>query len=214
MTQKTQSLVDRFIINADQGIRTLTQGVTRANRPSPAQDQADCALDNERRKHIAGLMRVNHTGEVCAQALYQGQAITAKESQVRESMTESADEEQDHLVWCEERLRELDSQTSKLNPLFYGMSFSLGALAGLIGDKVSLGFVAETEHQVCKHLSSHLEQLPEKDRKTRLILEQMLVDEEQHGAKAKDAGAADFPQAVRAAMTLMSKVMTKTTYRF
>ena len=212
MARPKASFIDQLIINADQGIRTLVEGLNTADRESPGKDLPDCALDNAQRTHIAGLMRVNHTGEVRAQALYQGQALTAKENHVQDAMNKAAEEELDHLVWCEERLKQLDSHVSLLNPLFYGLSFSLGAVAGLISDEVSLGFVAETEKQVCKHLSDHLEQLPEKDTKTRLILEQMLMDEEKHGHQAQDAGGKALPAPIQDMMTLMSKVMTNTTY--
>jgi ubiquinone biosynthesis monooxygenase Coq7 len=158
-------------------------------------------------------MRVNHTGEVCAQALYQGQALTARLPTVREEMQQAAEEEIDHLVWCEERLRELGSHTSYLNPAWYGMSFALGAIAGAIGDEVSLGFVAATEERVCNHLKDHLKQLPGEDRKSQLILQQMLEDEQRHGENALAAGGTDFPKPVKDAMTTVSQVMTRTSYR-
>jgi len=158
-------------------------------------------------------MRINHTGEVCAQALYQGQALTAKLAHVREAMEHAAEEEIDHLAWCEQRIRQLGSHPSVLNPLFYGMSFGIGAVAGLISDKVSLGFVAATEDQVCKHLNEHLEQLPAEDEKSRAILEQMRIDEERHAESALDAGGYRFPAPIKFGMSLMAKVMTKSTYR-
>ncbi|HSC82173.1 MAG TPA: 2-polyprenyl-3-methyl-6-methoxy-1,4-benzoquinone monooxygenase, partial [Pseudomonas sp.] len=157
--------------------------------------------------------RINHTGEVCAQALYQGQALTAKLPQVRKAMEHAADEEIDHLAWCEQRIRELGSHPSLLNPLFYGLSFGVGAVAGLISDKVSLGFVAATEDQVVKHLDEHLEQIPLDDAKTRAILEQMREDEEHHATSAIEAGGLRFPAPVKFGMSLLSKVMTKSTYR-
>ena len=150
-------------------------------------------------------MRINHTGEVCAQALYQGQALTAKLPQVRIAMEHAAEEEVDHLAWCEQRIHQLGSHTSILNPLFYGMSFGIGAVAGLISDKVSLGFVAATEDQVCKHLNEHLEQLPAEDEKSRAILEQMRIDEEQHAESALEAGGFRFPAPVKFGMSLMAK---------
>ena len=159
-------------------------------------------------------MRINHTGEVCAQALYQGQALTAKTEIIRNAMNESAKEEEDHLAWCEERLDQLQSKPSYLNPLFYGLSFGIGALAGVAGDKWSLGFVAATEDQVCQHLRSHLEQLPEKDEKTRAILTQMLSDEEHHGEKAMKHGGVAFNPPAKKLMTVISKLMTATSYRF
>ncbi len=158
-------------------------------------------------------MRINHTGEVCAQALYQGQALTAKLPKVRKAMEEAADEEVDHLAWCEQRIRELGSRPSVLNPLFYGLSFGVGAAAGLISDRVSLGFVAATEDQVCKHLDEHLAEIPAEDQKSRAILKQMREDEEHHATSAIEAGGLRFPAPVKFGMTLLSKVMTKSTYR-
>lgn len=158
-------------------------------------------------------MRINHTGEVCAQALYQGQALTARLPEVRQAMEHAAEEEIDHLAWCEQRIRELGGRPSLLNPLFYGLSFGVGAVAGLISDKVSLGFVAATEDQVVKHLDEHLAQLPEQDHKSRAILEQMREDELQHATTALEAGGLRFPAPVKFGMTLLSKVMTKSTYR-
>lgn len=206
------TLLDRLICEADTVMRTLTSRGNTAARPSPAQGHSEGQLDERGRRHVAGLMRVNHTGEVCAQALYQGQAMTAKLPTVREEMQQAAAEEVDHLVWCEERLRELDSRPSVLNPIWYGLSFSLGALAGAIGDTVSLGFVAATEERVCTHLREHLRQLPEDDRRSRLILQQMLEDEERHGENALAAGGTDFPPPVKNAMTALSRVMTQSTY--
>ena len=158
-------------------------------------------------------MRINHTGEVCAQALYQGQALTARLADVRESMEHAASEEVDHLAWCEQRLTELNSRPSLLNPLWYSMSFGLGAVAGMAGDKWSLGFVAETENQVCEHLEEHLEKLPENDQRSKAILEQMIVDERKHGETAKAAGGADLPLPIRHIMAGLSQVMKKTVYR-
>ena len=213
MRKRRLSLVDRFISEADSVMRTITNRGHSAGRPSPAEGHSESELSEQERKHVAGLMRVNHTGEVCAQALYQGQALTARLPKVREEMQQAADEEIDHLVWCEERLRELDSNTSVLNPLWYGTSFALGAIAGAIGDDVSLGFVAATEERVCNHLRDHLKQLPEDDRKSQLILQQMLEDEQRHGENALEAGGQDFPRPVKNAMTQVSKVMTRTSYR-
>ncbi|RLQ21156.1 2-polyprenyl-3-methyl-6-methoxy-1,4-benzoquinone monooxygenase [Seongchinamella sediminis] len=213
MRQRRLSLLDRFISEADSVMRTITNRGHSAGRPSPAQGHSESELSEPERKHVAGLMRVNHTGEVCAQALYQGQALTARLPRVREEMRQAADEEIDHLVWCEQRLRELDSTASVLNPLWYGTSFALGAIAGAIGDDISLGFVAATEERVCNHLKDHLKQLPEDDRKSRLILQQMLEDEERHGSSALEAGGKDFPDPVKDAMTRVSRVMTGSSYR-
>jgi ubiquinone biosynthesis monooxygenase Coq7 len=211
--QRKLSLIDRLITEADSMMRTITNRGHAAGRPSPAEGHTDIDLADDERRHVAGLMRVNHTGEVCAQALYQGQALTARLPRVREEMQQAADEEIDHLVWCEERLRELGSQPSVLNPAWYGLSFALGAVAGAIGDDVSLGFVAATEERVCNHLRDHLKQLPDEDRRTRLILQQMLEDEERHGHKALEAGGKDFPGPVKDAMTTVSRVMTGSSYR-
>ena len=213
MRQRRLSLLDKLITEVDSVMRTVTNRGNSAGRPSPSEGHTDAELSEQERKHVAGLMRVNHTGEVCAQALYQGQALTAKLPTVREEMQQAATEEVDHLVWCEQRLRELGSHTSYLNPAWYGMSFAMGAIAGAIGDKVSLGFVAATEERVCNHLRDHLQQLPDEDRKSQLILQQMLEDEQRHGESALDAGGTEFPGPVKDAMTTVSQVMTRTSYR-
>ncbi|UCJ18302.1 2-polyprenyl-3-methyl-6-methoxy-1,4-benzoquinone monooxygenase [Pseudomonas sp. MM211] len=207
------SPVDRLLLQADMALRTLLPFSGQPSRPSPAIVEPEAQLDAKQTRHIAGLMRINHTGEVCAQALYQGQALTAKLPRVRAAMEHAADEEIDHLAWCEQRIRQLGSHPSVLNPLFYGLSFGVGAVAGLVSDRVSLGFVAATEDQVVKHLDEHLEQIPEEDGKSRAILEQMRRDEQEHANSALDAGGARFPAPVKLGMTLLSKVMTKTTYR-
>jgi ubiquinone biosynthesis monooxygenase Coq7 len=214
MRQRRLSLIDRLITETDSMMRTITNRGHAAGRPSPSEGHTDTRLTDDKRRHVAGLMRVNHTGEVCAQALYQGQALTARLPRVREEMQQAADEEVDHLVWCEERLRELGSQPSVLNPAWYGLSFALGAVAGAIGDDISLGFVAATEERVCNHLRDHLKQLPEEDRRSRLILQQMLEDEERHGHNALEAGGREFPGPVKDAMTTVSRVMTGSSYRF
>ena len=213
MSQRRLTFVDRLITEVDSAMRTVTNSGQTAHRPSPADGHMDAQLSDSERKHAAGLMRVNHTGEVCAQALYQGQALTAKLPTVREEMEQAAAEEVDHLVWCEQRLRELDSQPSVLNPAWYGLSFALGAVAGAISDKVSLGFVAATEERVCNHLNDHLKSLPEDDRKSRLIVQKMLEDEQRHGDKALAAGGSDFPREVKDAMSAVSRVMTGSSYR-
>jgi ubiquinone biosynthesis monooxygenase Coq7 len=212
MRERQLSLIDRLISEADSVLRTLSNRGHQTQRPSPAQGHSDSPLDPERRKHVAALMRVNHTGEVCAQALYQGQALTAKLPDVREEMQQAAQEEIDHLLWCEERLQQLDSHTSRLNPAWYGLSFALGAAAGALGDKWSLGFVAATEERVCGHLKDHLKELPEEDRKSQLILQQMLRDEQRHGENALEAGGTELPQPVKDAMTAVSHVMTRSSY--
>jgi ubiquinone biosynthesis monooxygenase Coq7 len=213
MTSSTTPLIDRLVLSLDRAVKTLSPGTARAQRANPAGNRDEAALDDNQRKHIAGLMRVNHTGEVCAQALYQGQALTARLPDIKDAMASAADEEIDHLAWCEDRLRELGSHTSVLNPAFYALSFGIGAAAGIAGDKWSLGFVAATEQQVCKHLESHLQQLPDNEHKSRQILQQMLQDEQHHATSAMDAGGVAFAGPVKRAMSLLSQVMTRTTYR-
>ena len=204
--------IDQLLIQFDQALRTCVPGTTEANRESPAVNADEMELNNLEKQHAAGLMRINHTGEVCAQALYQGQATTALLGEVRKSMEQAAEEEVDHLAWCEQRLTELDSRPSVLNFLWYTLSFGLGAAAGLAGDKWSLGFVAETEHQVCEHLEDHLSKLPKQDNKSRAILEQMIADEKHHEETARQAGGLEPPIAIRQAMNAMSQLMKKTTY--
>jgi len=202
--------IDHLLMNADRALRTLTSNTRPALRPSPALQEAECSLTTDERKLSCGLMRVNHTGEVCAQALYQGQALTAKLPAVRMDMERAADEEIDHLAWCEERVKQLGGHLSVLNPLWYGMSFGLGAAAGMISDKVSLGFVSAIEDQVCEHLEEHLQTLPPLDEKSRVIVEKMLEDEAHHSHAALAAGGLQFPHPVKKGMTLVSRVMTKT----
>ncbi|MCE9683810.1 2-polyprenyl-3-methyl-6-methoxy-1,4-benzoquinone monooxygenase [Halomonas alkalisoli] len=205
---------DTLIHQFDTVLRTLVPHAARSSRPSPVTaDIDDDPMTLDERRHAAGLMRVNHTGEVCAQALYQGQGCTAKLPEVREQMEHSAQEEIDHLAWCDERLQELGGRTSLLNPLFYAASFGLGAVAGAVGDRVSLGFVAATEEQVGKHLNEHLETLPPGDHRSRAVLRQMAIDEAHHAQLALEAGGARFPAPVKFGMSLMSKVMTKSVYR-
>ena len=213
VSERHYSAVDRLLLQTDAALRTLLPFSGQPYRPSPANLQEECSLPAESARHVSGLMRINHTGEVCAQALYQGQALTARLPEVRQAMEHAAEEEIDHLAWCEQRIRELGGRPSLLNPLFYGLSFGVGAVAGLISHKVSLGFVAATEDQVVKHLDEHLAQLPEQDHKSRAILEQMREDELQHATTALEAGGLRFPAPVKFGMTLLSKVMTKSTYR-
>lgn len=203
--------LDRMIHSFDQALRSLVPGVTEAQRANPAED-AQAALSVSDARHVAGLMRVNHSGEVCAQALYHGQALTAKLPHVKQEMQQAALEEQDHLAWCEDRLQELDSLPSLFNPVWYGLSFGMGALAGIAGDKYSLGFVAETERQVSLHLQQHLTALPEHDERSRKILQQMNSDELQHRETALAAGGVELPMPVKLTMTAISKLMTKTSY--
>lgn len=203
--------LDRMINSFDQALRSLVPGATSAQRANPAQIQ-EATLSITESRHVAGLMRVNHSGEVCAQALYHGQAMTAKLPSVRLEMQHAAQEEQDHLAWCEDRLKELNSYPSLLNPVWYSLSFVMGAAAGIAGDKYSLGFVAETEKQVSQHLVSHLSQLPAQDEKSKAILEQMNIDELHHRDTALNAGGVELPAPVKIMMTLISKTMTKTSY--
>jgi 3-demethoxyubiquinol 3-hydroxylase len=211
MARKSLTGLDLLLSEADRALRTLAATATAA-RPYPAAEATDAPLHEQARKHAAGLMRVNHSGEVAAQALYQGQAFTARDPSVQAAMRHASDEEGDHLAWCEERLRELDARPSVLNPLWYAGSFAIGALAGALGDRISLGFVAETERQVEGHLHEHLERLPQEDERSRRILEQMKKDESQHGERARDAGGVPLPAPIQRLMWLTSQVMTRTAY--
>ena len=212
MTAHYYTPVDVLLINLDQAIRTLFGQPVTAGRSHPAAHAPPAELPPAEQTLAARLMRVNHTGEVCAQALYQGQALTARLATVREGMEQAASEENDHLIWCETRLKELGSHTSRLNPLFYAGAFTIGALAGKAGDRWSLGFVAETEHQVVDHLDSHLRRLPVDDQHTRAILEQMKDDEARHATQALAAGGRRLPAPIRWLMKGASKVMTRTAY--
>lgn len=209
------SLIDHVLATADNALRTLSsQQQGASNYPFTETMSASRApLSDDEKRHAAGLMRVNHSGEVCAQALYQGQALTAKLPRVRQEMEEAANEEVDHLAWCEDRLKALDSNPSLLNPIWYLMSFGIGASAGLISDRLSLGFVAATEELVCEHLSHHLESLPEEDQASRSVVSQMLIDEGKHARTALAAGGLPFPKPAKKLMSLVSKVMTQASYR-
>ncbi len=212
MPARTYTLADRLVMNLDQGLRTVFGRPVTTERPDPARGVAEGGLTEPERKLAGRLMRVNHSGEVAAQALYQGQALTAELPRVRATMERAAQEENDHLAWCETRIRQLGTHKSLLNPLWYTGSFAIGALAGAIGDKWSLGFVAETEHQVVKHLSDHLERLPSPDAKSRAVLEQMREDEAHHATVAIESGAARLPEPVQRLMTVTAKVMTRTAF--
>jgi ubiquinone biosynthesis monooxygenase Coq7 len=205
-------MLDEFLLQIDRGVRTVGAKPTPAQRPRPDRDLAMPELSARERSQSAGLMRVNHAGETSAQALYYGQAVLAREPGLKDTLHQAAQEENDHLDWCAERLKELDSHTSYLGALWYAGSFGFGLLAGLAGDRWSLGFVAETERQVGKHLAKHLERLPADDAKSRAILEQMQRDEAHHATMAMHAGAAELPQAVRQLMSVVSKLMTTTAY--
>ncbi len=207
------SAIDRAINIMDQALRLSTGLTPDSARPNPAGATADTELDEDTRRHVAGLMRVNHSGEICAQALYAGQAATTRSEEVKEEMNTAALDEIDHLAWCEQRLRELDSNTSVFNPLWYAGSFAIGAVAGIAGDGWSLGFLKETEIQVEAHLEDHLERLPEDDKRSQAILDQMKTDEAKHAQMSSDAGAYDLPQPVKDAMSLTSKIMKAVAYR-
>jgi ubiquinone biosynthesis monooxygenase Coq7 len=206
------SPTDRLLIGFDQALRTLFGRPQVTERNDPADAFAEAELSDRERDVTGRLMRINHTGEVCAQALYQGQALTAKLPEVRQSMERAAQEENDHLAWCDSRLKALDNRKSLLNPFWYAGSFMIGAAAGLAGDKWSLGFVAETEHQVEDHLENHLKRLPPQDQKSRAVLEQMKEDEIHHATVALEAGGTELPGPIKLAMKLTSKLMTKSVY--
>ena len=212
MTQRRLSPIDRIFDQLDQAVRTVLAPPPGASRPNPADTAPEASLSDRERRHVAGLMRVNHAGEIMAQGLYQGQALTARLGEVREAMEQAAQEEFDHLAWCEDRLTELGSRPSLLNPLWYAGAFALGAGAGLAGDRWSLGFVSETEAQVVEHLDNHLGRLPQADRKSRAIIEQMKQDEARHGTEAREAGGAPLPPPAKGLMQLMSRVMTRAAY--
>jgi ubiquinone biosynthesis monooxygenase Coq7 len=204
--------LDRLLASANNALRTVATPAGRSARPNPAEHIVDAELDARQKAHAAGLMRVNHAGEVCAQALYQGHAAVARDKTIEAQIQHAADEEFDHLAWCEQRIHELGEDVSKLSPFWYAGAFAIGAASGLLGDKWSLGFIAETEKQVCAHLDSHLEALPAEDVKSRAIVEQMRDEEEEHGDNAIVAGAADLPPPVKRLMQMTAKVMTKTAY--
>lgn len=204
--------IDALIIEADKVLRTLFASQTSI-RPHPDQGLPEANLSEAERRHVAGLMRVNHSGEVCAQALYQGQALTSRDPAVRDALREAAHEEIEHLAWTEQRLRELGSHTSWLNPLWYAGSLTMGVLAGKLGDRWNLGFLAETEKQVTAHLESHLARLPESDIKSAAIIGQMAIDETSHAHTAEALGAAQLPPVAKQLMQQTAKVMTALSYR-
>ena len=204
--------IDRLITGFDKGLRTLFATAQTA-RAVPGEAIPETPLDEKQRHMAAALMRVNHSGEVCAQALYQGQALTARDASARQALEQAAQEETEHLAWTERRIAELGGAKSVLNPLFYAGSFAIGAVSGLLGDKWNLGFLAETERQVVRHLEGHLERLPLEDQKSRAIIEQMREDEARHATSAINHGGAELPAPVKAAMKATSKVMTEAAYR-
>jgi ubiquinone biosynthesis monooxygenase Coq7 len=203
--------MDAWISTLDQSLKTLA-GVAPMSRPAPQATAPDETLDEGQRRLSASLMRVNHVGEVCAQALYRAQALSTRDEQLREHLQHAAQEEIDHLAWCADRLRALNDRPSLLNPLWYGGAFAIGTVAGLVGDKVSLGFVIETERQVEAHLASHLERLPDGDRSSRAIVARMKEEEARHAEEARDRGGIDLPRPVRGLMRMAAKVMTRTAH--
>lgn len=203
--------LDKAIAVIDMGLRTIFS-TSVPSRPSPQATETPAELSEAERKHAAALMRINHVGEVCAQALYSGQALVSRDPANIEALKQASQEEVDHLAWCEQRIQALGGRKSLLNPLWYGASFGLGVTAGLLGDKWNLGFLAETEHQVAAHLNSHLQQLPAQDHVSRAIVAQMKADEEQHAHTAEQLGGTVLPSPVKRMMRLASNVMTRTAY--
>lgn len=212
MTNREMTPIDRLLSDAQRALETVL-GTPSAMRANPAADEAEIVLDDDERRHAAGLMRINHVGEVCAQALYCGQAAVARDATTRTHLLAAAQEETDHLAWCADRLRELDSRPSLLNPLWYAGSYAIGALAGLRGDGWNLGFVVETEHQVEAHIDEHLDSLPAADARSRAILRTMKADEARHAASAEQAGARMLPPPVPTLMAAASKLMKVVAYR-
>ncbi len=213
MQNRTLTPLDRLLAGANNALRTIAAPAGAPARANPAADVAEGDLDDAQKSHAAGLMRVNHAGEVAAQGLYQGHAAVARDPSLEAEMQRAADEEFDHLAWCEQRLAELGSEPSRLSPLWYAGAFAIGAASGVLGDRWSLGFIAETEKQVCAHLDSHLEHLPEDDSRSRAIVAQMREEEQEHGENAIEAGAAPLPEPIQRLRQLTAKVMTKTAYR-
>ena len=203
--------LERLIAEFDRALRTVS-GVAQASRPSPGDAAPEAQLTAHDRSHAAALMRVNHVGEVCAQALYQGQALTARDPHARQALERAAGEEEDHLAWSAQRIAELGGRTSLLNPLWYAGAFTIGTIAGALGDRWNLGFLAETERQVEEHLSGHLQRLPQADSRTRVVVEAMRADEAQHRDTALEMGAAELPRPVKRAMRLASGFMTRIAY--
>lgn len=212
MTNRELSPLDRVLAGANNALRTIAAPAGRAARDNPAASIRESDLNPSQKSHAAGLMRVNHAGEVAAQALYQGHATVARDKNVEQQMQHAAAEEFDHLAWCEQRIHELGEQPSRLSPVWYAGAYAIGAASGILGDKWSLGFIAETERQVCAHLDSHLGELPAADARSRAIIETMRDEEAQHGENAILAGAAELPGPVKMLMRLTARIMTKTAY--
>lgn len=206
------TFLDRLCLGVDQAVRALTSTVKTTGADYPGKDIAESDLSDEQRKHSAALMRINHAGEICAQALYHGQGVVSRSIAVQEKMHLAAIEEGDHLAWCNQRLNELNSHSSYLNPIWYAGSFCIGMVAGMIGDQWSLGFVAETERQVIAHLQSHLQKLPTQDQRSYTILQKMEADEAKHRDEAVALGAKDLPEMIKKSMAVTSKIMVKTSY--
>ncbi len=212
MRQRSLTPVDRLLASANNALRTVSAPAGRPARENPAADVDEGGLDDRQRAHAAGLMRINHAGEIAAQGLYQGHAAVARDKAIEQQMQRAANEEFDHLAWCEQRLTELGAAPSRLSPFWYAGAFTIGAASGALGDRWSLGFIAETERQVCEHLESHFERLPREDARSRAILERMHEEEAEHGENAVEAGAAELPPAIKRLMKLTAKVMTRTAY--
>ncbi|MGH8222311.1 MAG: 2-polyprenyl-3-methyl-6-methoxy-1,4-benzoquinone monooxygenase [Woeseiaceae bacterium] len=213
MQERQLTALDRLLAGIDGALKSFTAGQPRPARSSPARDVPENYLSRSEVSLSAALMRVNHSGEIAAQGLYQGHALFARDLQIRRRLREAAQEERDHLGWCEERLTQLDAGPSRLSPLWYAGAFAIGAASGVLGDKWSLGFIEETERQVAEHLSGHLERLPPNDARSRAIVERMRSEEERHGADARQAGAAALPEAIRELMRVTARVMTRTAFR-
>lgn len=212
MSERHYTFFDRLCLGVDQAVRALTDNAKTSGAQNPAKGIAETTLSNEQRKQSSALMRINHAGEICAQALYHGQGVVSRSQETQAKMQQAVIEEGDHLAWCKKRLDELGSHTSYLNPLWYAGSFCIGMLAGMIGDKWSLGFVVETERQVIKHLEGHLQVLPQQDQRSYKILERMERDEAKHRDEAMAAGAEELPHIIKKTMAITSKIMVKTTY--
>jgi ubiquinone biosynthesis monooxygenase Coq7 len=212
MEERQLTPVDRLLAGVDSFLKTVTATPTHGARENPAKDIDDPPLSTSEKTHAASLMRVNHAGEIAAQGLYQGHAAVARDPTIEDQMQRAAAEELDHLAWCEQRLKELGSGPSRLNPVWYGGAFLMGAASGVLGDRWSLGFIEETERQVVQHLTGHLDRLPANDARSRAIVQQMRDEEALHGANARDAGAAELPERIRRLMRLTAKIMTETAY--
>ncbi|MDH5736884.1 MAG: 2-polyprenyl-3-methyl-6-methoxy-1,4-benzoquinone monooxygenase [Gammaproteobacteria bacterium] len=209
---RKKSHLDHLISRLDTSIKTVAGGKTSSARPTPAQNLSDTPLSESQKSHIARLMRVNHCGEVCAQALYEGQAFGSGSKDIASTLAQAAEEEEDHLYWCEKRIKEMGGRLSYLNPFFFVSSFAMGTLAGALGRKINLGFLAATEEEVCRHLQRHLDDIPADDMKTRAILKQMLEDEAGHATTALHHGGAVYPPTVKKLMKSISDIMTRTVY--